>query len=172
METIKNNYLIKKIKGIFFNHNGKYNKNFVDSTIKIFRKLNCVSMGITHQSIHHINYNSNKDGTIEKIVINFRKMGVKPEDIDGFMLEKKKEKEGLNNYEQLIYGIWKYHYDTNPNTMESKMINVIAQELHILKNKWTENNTETYGNMSEEYREELKLECENIIKKITKYETS
>ena len=160
---------IGKINGMYINYIGKYNKEYVNCTIKPFRKLNNVTIGLQQQSIHHINYIFGEEDTIDKIVIGFRPMGIKPEDIDGIVLSKKKEKEGLTSYEQLLYGIWKYHYSQG-RTKENKLINSIVRELHILKSKWEGVRVTAFEKMSDEYKQELLLEAEDIIFHITKYE--
>ena len=160
--------LIKKVKGIYFDHNGCYNEEFVNSTIKTFRKLNYTGLGILYQSIHHINYMFNDEKNIDKIVIKFRKAGIKPEDIDGFHLMKKKEKEQLTSYEQLTYGMWKKHYDSDK-TFENKQILTIVRELQKLKNKWGLTNV-SYKNIEQYEIEELKKEAEDLILAVTKYE--
>lgn len=160
--------LIKKIKGIFFNYIGDYHKDFVNTTIKIMRKMNYIGLGKLGQSIHHITYYFKDENNIDKITIYFRKAGIKPEDIDGFLLKKKNEKEELSPYEKSLLNIWTVHYKTGK-TSENKIVDSIVRELHKLKNKWTENNI-SYKNLSEEDIDKLKIDAEELIKEITKYE--
>lgn len=160
--------LIKKIKGMFFNHNGNYHKDFVNTTIKIMRKINYIGLGKLGQSIHHVNYYFEDNNNIEKMTINFRKSGIKPEDIDGFLLKKKNEKEELSSYEKSLLNMWLVHYKTGK-TSENKLIDSIIKELHKLKNKWTDNKI-YYKDLSKEEIDKLKNDAEELIKKITKYE--
>ncbi|NCD07181.1 MAG: hypothetical protein EOL97_13785 [Spirochaetia bacterium] len=156
-----------KIKGIYINYVGEYDKEYVDAMIKPLRKINNISIGINQQSIHHVNFIFDNK-SVTKISIGFRPMGVKPEDIDGPMLSLKKEKEGLNVYEQLLYGIWQYHFKQG-RTKENKLIDSIIKELHNLKNKWTNDNID-YNSTSQEYKDNLKKEANDIIVKLIKYE--
>lgn len=158
-----------KIKGMFLNFN--IDKTYIDNTIPIFRKLNLISLGRTQQSIHHINYNHTKKGDLKNIQINFRPRGIKPEDIDGFMLEKKKEKKELSNYEQILYGMWLCHYKKNK-TNENKIQDSIMKSMHKLKCKWTNTQYTPLKTMPKEYIDELTEESKDIIMKITKYEVS
>lgn len=157
----------KKIKGMFFNYNK--DEELVNSTIKTFRKLNYVGLGKINQSIHHINFIDSKYGLLDKIIISYRPSGIKPEDIDGFLLENKKEKEKLSDYENGLYIIWKNHYDKGI-TQENKITNKILIKLHELKSKWTNQSIIPIYTMSNEYQEELKEEAEEIAKSLYKYE--
>jgi hypothetical protein len=160
--------LIKKIKGMFFNHNGRYIKEYVDNTTHLFRKLNYITMSLLQQSIHHVTFYTNKYDELEKIQINFRPLGIKPEDIDGFLLEKKKQKEGLSHYEQILYGMWTTHYDKNK-TYENKMINDISKQIYKLKQKWSDNTMTPFKDLSEEELNELKEESKSIYLSTMKY---
>lgn len=160
---------IGKVKGMYFNYSGKKNDEYMNTSVKSLRKLNNITIGLLQQSIHHVNFISDENGIIEKMTIGFRPMGIKPEDIDGIELEKKKEKEGLNNYEQLLYGIWKYHYNQGRN-IESKIVYTIAKELHILKSIWKEELLIHYEKMPDEYKEEMEKQARNIMLKLNKYE--
>lgn len=164
-----NNIFLKKIKGIYINYRGKCNKSYINSTLKLVRSFNYATLGLLNQSVHHTSYNFDDNGILEKVNISFRPSGIKPEDIDGFLLEKKHENVGLNNYEHLIYSIWKSHYN-NGMTIENKQIDSIVNDLHRMKCKWTNTPFIELNLVDDDYIDELKEEALTMMSHITRYE--
>jgi len=160
---------LKKVHGIYINYSGTLNEEYIDSSIKSIRKMNYNALSVTGQSIHHINYIFDIDGDIEKVIFGYRKFGIKPEDIDGLFLRKKKEKEGLSSYEQILYGIWCYHYEKG-HGVEYNQLATIKKELHKLKCIWSGSKLTNYEHLSTEEKKNMEEECLTMMENILKYE--
>ena len=162
IEKEPKHYNIGKFNGIYYNCNrSDINTEYIKNIKKYTRNINYKTLSLYYQSIHHINILLDDNNNLDKIQLNFRNAGIKPEDINGIELVNKIENgEKLTDYENILYMMWSFHYNKGLTKENKQLENVVKylydrdKELGIYTTKFEELDTNHLSNL---YKQAMEL---------------